>query len=56
MKEAFVIFDPTEHVDFIPIKIRKLESNNILLGVCLVALICIAGYYAYRYYQLKDNV
>jgi hypothetical protein len=50
-----VIFDPAEHLDVITIKIRKLESNNILLGVCLVALVCVAGYYAYQYYQLKDN-
>jgi hypothetical protein len=56
MKEAFTIFDPTEHVDFVTNKIIKLESNNILLIVCLVAVVCVAGYYAYQYYQLKDDL
>jgi hypothetical protein len=56
MKEAFTIFDPTEHVDFVTNKIIKLESNNILLIVCLVAVVCVAGYYSYQYYQLKDDL
>jgi predicted negative regulator of RcsB-dependent stress response len=55
MKEAFTIFDPSEHADFVPSNIKKLESNNTLLLVCLVIVVCVAGYYAYQYYQLKDN-
>ena len=56
MKEAFIIFDPTQQVDFMPNKINKLESNNFLLKVCLVTVVCVAGYYAYQYYQLKDDL
>lgn len=55
MKEAFTIFDPTVHVDLIPSKIGKLKSDNNLLIVCLVAVACIAGYYAYQYYQVKND-
>ena len=56
MMEDFTILDPTEHVDFIPSKIRKLENDNIFLRACLVTAICIAGYYAYQYYQSKDDL
>ena len=56
MKEAFTIFDPTEPVDFMPNKTMKLESNNSLLIVCIIAVVCVAGYYAYQYYQLKDDL
>jgi hypothetical protein len=55
MKEAFTIFDPTVQVDFMPNKTRKLESNNSLLIVCIIAVVCVAVYYAYQYYQLKDD-
>jgi hypothetical protein len=56
MKEAFSIFDPTVQIDFMPNKIRKLESDNSLLIVCIIVVVCIAGYYAYQYYQLKDDL
>jgi predicted negative regulator of RcsB-dependent stress response len=55
IKEDFTIFDPTEHIDFKLDKIRKLESNNTFLLVCLVIVVCLAGYHAYQYYQLKDE-
>jgi predicted negative regulator of RcsB-dependent stress response len=55
MKEAFTIFDPTENVDFVPNKIMKLESNNTFLVVCLVILAGVAVYFAYQYYQSKDE-
>ena len=51
----FTIFDPTEHADLMLGKIKNLKSQNILLMVCLIALGCIAGFYAYRYYKLKDK-
>jgi len=56
MKEAFTIFDPTEHSDVIPRNISNLERNNILLIVCLVTVVCVAGHYAYQYYQMKDKL
>lgn len=56
MKEAFVIFDPTEHVDPVPGKIRKLEGNNYLLIYCLIIAVFVAGYYTIKYYQRKDEL
>jgi predicted negative regulator of RcsB-dependent stress response len=55
IKEDFTIFDPTEHVDFKLDKIRKFESNNTFLLVCLVIVAGIAVYFAYQYYQSKDE-
>ena len=55
MREVFTIYDPTEHVDLVPGKIKKLERNNFLIIACLVTVVCVAGYYAYQYYQLKDK-
>jgi uncharacterized membrane protein AbrB (regulator of aidB expression) len=55
MREDFIILDPTVQVDFEPSKIMKLESHSILLIFCIIAAVCVAGYYAYQYYQLKDD-
>ena len=55
IKEDFTIFDPTEHVDFKLDKIKKLESNNTFLVVFLVIVAEVAIYFAYQYYQSKDE-
>ena len=55
MNEVFTVFDPTITSDVIPHKIRKLEIDNMLLIACLVTIVCVAGYYAYQYYQLRDK-
>jgi predicted negative regulator of RcsB-dependent stress response len=55
IKEDFTIFDPTEHIDFKLDKIRKLESDNSFLIVCLVIAAGVGVYFVYQYYQLKDE-
>jgi hypothetical protein len=55
MKEVFTLYDPTEYVDLVPDKILKLENTKIFLVGCLIVTCCVAGYYIYKYYQLKDN-
>ena len=53
--EDFIPFDPGITPDKIPGRIRKLESRNTLLTVCVIATACIAAYYAYQYYVAPDE-
>ncbi len=46
-------FDPFIHVNQEANLINSLKGQNVILTFCLITSVCIAGYYAYKYYQEK---
>jgi hypothetical protein len=50
----FVRFDPFIHANPDVELIQSLRNRNTLLTICLVTAVCIAAYFAYRYYQIND--
>ncbi|NQU32409.1 MAG: hypothetical protein HQ521_04175 [Bacteroidetes bacterium] len=53
--EDFIAFDPGIEPDLIPDKIKRVTTINVVLTVCMVAAVIAAGYYAYWYYELRDE-
>ena len=51
----FIGFNPADQVDFSALKISELKSRNTLLTIGLIAAVCVAIYFAYEYYQLKEE-
>ena len=54
--EDFITFDPTAEINSAAEIISKLSSRNNLLTMALIVSLCAAGYYAYNYYQLLDEL
>ena len=48
-------FDPGEAYDAIPGTVSRLKSNNSMLTFFFIATLVIAGYYAYQYYESRDD-
>lgn len=53
--EDFIIYDPGVAPSEIPGKIQKLNAKNNLLTICVFATVIVAGYYVYRYYQIREE-
>ena len=54
--EEFIRFDPTASFDPSAMKITELEARNTLLTLGLIVTVIVAGYYAYHYYQLFEEL